>query len=37
VPEELLYPTGEDVPAVHEDIVASGPETEPGVRTPESV
>ena len=35
--DDLLYPTAEDVLAIHEDIVASDLETEPGVRTAESV
>lgn len=35
--DDLLYPTAEDVLAIHEDVVASDPGTEPGVRTPESV
>ena len=35
--DELLYPTAEDVLAIHEDVVASDPGIEPSVRTPGAV
>jgi death-on-curing protein len=35
--EDLTYPTGPEVRAIHADIVRDQPDSEPGVRTPEAV